>query len=579
MSQPDNAKPANGPIKNASEIIERFGGIRPLAKKIDVAVTTVQGWKKRDVIPAARRSVILEAAKTYNIDLSDIMPDAPPANENAPKEAHAADTVKSPPTEKNEVKTKIAEPTEKEPEPAPDNIAPEPETPENFESLESRLTAAEKTTVNKNTVIVLLLIAAILSVVAIVLWTEKSKNEKLDRLSALEARTQEIEGQVAGVKEKQSFFGTLIPEDLDQQLTKLQEQAGQTKEQIGHAVEKAKEVSADVLAQDAGTISQRAQKLEAHLQEMNGGSPVLAGMLEKIQGISAQPGGSAQMDAAMNRLSAIMDTLQDLPANNHPSEFADTLDTARNENETLGQTFEGVPATDLKAAAMLLAMTQFRSSLNRDNEAFADDLNVLMGLVDKENVELRSALERLAPHAEEGVLTPGGLKNEFKTLAGDSVIASLSGEDVSISERAQARFNEVFQVEKNGELITGTKTQITVDEAGKQLENDNIEGAIAALQTLDGPAAAQMAGWIDKAQVTLLAQKLKAMMGQSINMTAYGTDATAGPLLPEDSAALLPGGMPGSSQIIRNEETGINILHKKALPGIKNMPKDANPFE
>lgn len=32
-------------IQNGAEIIERFGGIRPMAKKIEAAVTTVQGWK------------------------------------------------------------------------------------------------------------------------------------------------------------------------------------------------------------------------------------------------------------------------------------------------------------------------------------------------------------------------------------------------------------------------------------------------------------------------------------------------------------------------------------------------------
>ena len=63
-------------IKNASEIIERFGGIRPMAGKIDVAVTTVQGWKKRNTIPGARRKMILEAAQAHDIDLSDILAEA-----------------------------------------------------------------------------------------------------------------------------------------------------------------------------------------------------------------------------------------------------------------------------------------------------------------------------------------------------------------------------------------------------------------------------------------------------------------------------------------------------------------------
>lgn len=52
-----------------TEIIEAFGGLRPMAGKLKVAVSTVQGWKERDSIPTARHNDILEAAKAHNIAL------------------------------------------------------------------------------------------------------------------------------------------------------------------------------------------------------------------------------------------------------------------------------------------------------------------------------------------------------------------------------------------------------------------------------------------------------------------------------------------------------------------------------
>ena len=64
-------------LKNASAIIERFGGIRPMAAKVGAPVTTVQGWKKRDVIPGGRREDVIRAANENSIDLSDILSDAP----------------------------------------------------------------------------------------------------------------------------------------------------------------------------------------------------------------------------------------------------------------------------------------------------------------------------------------------------------------------------------------------------------------------------------------------------------------------------------------------------------------------
>jgi hypothetical protein len=48
-------------------IIDRFGGIRPMATKLAVPVTTVQGWKKRGIIPQVRHADILAAAVRENI--------------------------------------------------------------------------------------------------------------------------------------------------------------------------------------------------------------------------------------------------------------------------------------------------------------------------------------------------------------------------------------------------------------------------------------------------------------------------------------------------------------------------------
>lgn len=56
--------------RTAEAVIERFGGIRPMANKLGVPVTTVQGWKKRGAIPSSRRADILAAADVQGIGLS-----------------------------------------------------------------------------------------------------------------------------------------------------------------------------------------------------------------------------------------------------------------------------------------------------------------------------------------------------------------------------------------------------------------------------------------------------------------------------------------------------------------------------
>ena len=56
---------------SAEAIIQDFGGIRPMAAKLGIPVTTVQGWKSRGHIPLNRRKPILEAARKHNVNLSD----------------------------------------------------------------------------------------------------------------------------------------------------------------------------------------------------------------------------------------------------------------------------------------------------------------------------------------------------------------------------------------------------------------------------------------------------------------------------------------------------------------------------
>ncbi len=108
------AETPNGrPTISDSEIVERFGGIRPMASKLGVAVTTVQGWKERGHIPEGRFPQIAEAAAKHGIDLGL---EKTPARE--PVKAKPKITPDPKPVEE-------ARPTEK----MPDSVAVEPERP------------------------------------------------------------------------------------------------------------------------------------------------------------------------------------------------------------------------------------------------------------------------------------------------------------------------------------------------------------------------------------------------------------------------------------------------------------------
>ena len=56
----------------ALRAIRAFGGIRPMAAKVGVPVTTVQGWKERGTIPEPRIPDVLAAAAKHGVALSDV---------------------------------------------------------------------------------------------------------------------------------------------------------------------------------------------------------------------------------------------------------------------------------------------------------------------------------------------------------------------------------------------------------------------------------------------------------------------------------------------------------------------------
>jgi hypothetical protein len=541
-------------LENAEAIIEKFGGIRPMATKINVPVTTVQGWKKRNVIPGTRRAEILSAAKEHGVDLTEILD--PPrvlqgpgsnvpnsiANEN--DRSSFAKMVDAPAPKKPVASSHTPDVSSS---PQQDRRRPAGAHAANSE-FENELMRSERRAVTKSTAINLFLV--ILAIVSVIMLLLPQSDRRLDRL----------ENEVVAIKQKQSFLSSLIPDDIQSKLNYIQGQLTGYHEGLGSALGKAKTISDDVVGPGGGTLQQRTQKLETHMGELGISTTTnLSGLAAKLQGLAGSVGGQQQLNDSTQQLMAL---LAGVPAED-PAQVDAALQNAH-QDPTLSQTFQGVPQQDLKAAAMLLGMTQFRSTLNRDNQPFEQDL-MLMKKLAGDDPELQASIDRLAPYAQQGVLTPSGLTNEFRSLAGDVAVASLSGEDVSIQEKAEARFGDMFQVEKNGEQITGTETQKTLAKTDQMLQSGDLEGAIAQMQTLDGNALTAAQPWINKAQATLMAQKFKHFLTGAIN-SGSGIVGTRGPLYNAGSPATSPMpsarglNLPGSSKLIQDDETGINIL-------------------
>jgi hypothetical protein len=385
--------------------------------------------------------------------------------------------------------------------------------------------------------------AVVLTVAAAVVFGPQ-RSESTARLAALEAEVEEAQ-------EEASLLRRMLPADMDARLADLSAQVTAAQEQAG-AVAAAgqrftEQVSAEVLAPDAGALEARMAALEARLAELRADEAV-AGVLDYIGALEATQAGRAQLDALVAQLTRATDGA----AAQGGGALDAALAQARAGSAAAGQAFAGLPDTELKAAAMLLAMTQVRSALARDGAAFDDDLALMRNLVGDGDPALTAAIDRLAPHAASGVLTPGGLLTEFRGLAGDAVAASLRGEDVALSERAAARFHKIVQVERDGVPVTGTPTQATVAQAERALAAGDVAGAVALVEALDGPGAEVLGPWLAQAQASL------------------GTRRDARGLL---DALLAAGGAPGGELIV-DEASGLMFYKRATMP---EVPWGAEP--
>lgn len=510
-------------MNNAAEIIQSFGGIRPMAQKLGIPVTTVQGWKKRDVIPGNRRTEIINAAQEQGITLPDT--ENVPANTNThintEQQEEAPITAKEPAftVEEQEEENPASRIYAQQPVQRPEHDAQKTHIHSHtHEELMAAIQAGDQAAVRTSTWIAAGLSVLVISAGIILLWPSTQKAGRNDeKIAALNGQVAGLEGQINTLGEdirdanmRGTFLKKIVPEEMQEKFDQLQNQARNLQTTVDQISERTQTIKSGVLGSDAGPISDRIALLEQEFSSLSGREDMQT-LSTRIRNLEQSLAGQDQLKTAISELNTIVDSLD-----GKVSTLDQKLVAAQeNSDGALGQTLEGVSGDDLKAAAMLIAFSQLRDSLNRQ-APFEEDLALLQKMAGEDNTELRDALDRLAPKAQEGVLSPTGLSDEFKALAGEIVVSSLKGEDISIREKAAARFSEIFKVEKDGELVTGTDTQATVAKAQALLDQGNIQGAIAELQTLDGNAAQTAQPFIQQAEATLLAQKVQTLLHENI---------------------------------------------------------------
>ena len=579
------------PLYNASEIIERFGGIRPMAAKIDTPVTTVQGWKKRDVIPAARRESILKAALDNDVNITDLVtataPEGLPATSKAkPKKA----AVKKKPTKKSAVKkttTKkqgVKKSTKNKPTIIEKDIVQDNEqstsiendtvaipvgiTPilsdTNSDQENKKATPVSKSNQNSIATSVWVTTGLILLAAAIAFFfilpkmkqTETQINQQSQKLVALEQEMSVAKSEPQASQEVtqavDGFLGASLPANIEEKIDSLQNQARNISVTVDQLSEKAKAISEEALEENTQKLNSKLAMLEAKIdekiQKLEMPQISFGDFVNKVNGMETTQSGK-------NTLSNAASQLKELLAPHDSADVETALADIVREDDTLNQTIGGMPKEDLKAAAMLIAFSQFRASLARE-ESFDSDLELLKKLVGDDNPQLQDNLQRLSVHANDGVLTTQGLSTALKQMTGDIVVSSLNGEDVSIKEKAAARFGDLVQIEKDGVAVTGTETQRTLTRAQEVLDAGKIEESIVLLESLEGAAGQSARPLIEQAKGSLLASRTKKLFEEKILSKINMSASTVSNNLPsfKDIPKMNLGEMKQNFQGFQNEE-------------------------
>lgn len=466
-------------LPHGEKIVERFGGIRPMATKLNVPVTTVQGWKKRDAIPANRRDDIISAAALHNINLKGLI--AAPANQN--KGYQAVSPTHTNIMEDPALLNTIEPGTRPEVSASAQTMQQQPKkaaaVDHDFVDLAAVRKAAAKTS---------LFTSAGILVIALCVGGALFYPE-LRIVAGKTSDLSEVNARLAALETNQPNNDAL--QSLRTQISDLAQAVGATSTGGG------------------ATLSQRLSNLEQQLGAGTSGSSVPA-LVGRMDTMSQNIAGQTEIQTAINELRSTLSGL-----NTKVTSLESVLQQARTDHDALGRTLQDVSGRDVGAAAMLLALVQLRTATDRQ-APLDQDLGMLRALATTADPELATAIDRLSPYASSPIMNPQALSAELGALSTEIIAAKLQGQDISVMDRIIARIQGLFSIKKNGVAVAGSSEKAIVTQAQTQFGTGDVRGGLATLEQLSGPAAAVAAPLKNSAQAYLAMQSVDAALVQNL---------------------------------------------------------------
>jgi len=486
------ALPSEGPLTPTERVIEAFGGIRPMAAKLTVPVTTVQGWKRRNAIPEQRHADILAAARTHGIaldpaELARTRPATPEEGAPEPVDLSEPETPPGPP--------RVGPPTIPPPPPAepPGNVA------------KSAWTAA-----------IVAIVAAAISATAPV-WSPKIFGASTPTPAPQGSPT--LGDRVAFIEKRLADFPSGISEAIDglgKRVEALEKPPGGPIDPT--AIEKGRaDLAARVdaiqqkLDQLAGTAPQQGQP-----QQPAPAAPAPAAPAPEA--VAALEARVAALESAQAAVKTLGDTVATLSSGSQAN--GSTLAALQQQVDAVKATVERLRNSDTGAQALSLAAGQLRSAL--DTGAPLDETLALLRGLAQNDPGLANAVAALEPAAK-GVPSRAALATGFAQAA-EAARKADQPEGGDWVDRSLSVVQDLVTVRPAPGEVEGTGTDAVLARAEGRLQRGDLAGAVEAVKGLSGPAASAMAPWRSQAEARLSAESaLQSLSALAVQRLAAAT--------------------------------------------------------
>lgn len=548
-----NDEPVSTP-NEAERIIAAFGGIRPMAKALGIAVTTVQGWKERGAIPLKRMGEIRESAARVGIDLAAALaepPTEPPAAEPpsaAPRSDERAEPVAA------EKVSPGPEPglraAEAAPPPPPRYDAPPPPPP--GAAASGRMRWAMFGAGFGAAFVAGVIVAALLGIGG----RPSGESDRQGALDRLQSRINSVTAQIEEQQKRQQAEAAQIQTRLNR-IEQAERAIGEQRERLSGLAASAAALAARIekIDTDVKALAQRtaaspeelkglreqiealAKRVEALPKDTTGGEAIAAlsaqikqagermAALERRLGELAQarPGAESEIKSALEKQAADAKAALEKQAADAKAALDRLAADARAQGEKLAgdaeqlkkdlaslQSRVGAIADDVRRAGsavnetgtLIVALGQLRRAV-QEGTAYRAALDAAKALA-KERKEFEAGLAMLQARADQGVPTTAQLRQRFDRLAVAVLrAASAAKPDADVWDRIWARVSSLVTVRRVGE-VEGDSVSAVLARAEAALARGDLAEAAKQMNALAGPARAAADAWLADARARLV---------------------------------------------------------------------------